>query len=120
MRTAWNPDRVDVAPRSAARLGGQSLLGLLVVIVGAVPFLALLGLVQARRAPLQRLDTGVADGLNATVAASRLSVRILGIASEAGGGATATFVLAVAVVCLLVRRRHRLAAYATVAGVGTR
>jgi len=108
----------DVAPQSAARLGGQSLLGLLAVVVGAVPFLALLGLVQVRWAPLERLDTSVAAGLNTTVADSRLSVRILSIASEAGGGTTASFVLVVAVVCLLVRRRHRLAAYVTVAGVG--
>jgi len=113
-----NSPAADVAPQSAVRLGGWSLLGLLGVVVGAVPFLALLGLVQVRWAPLERLDTGAADGLNATVADSPLSVRILSIVSEAGGGATASFLMAVAVLCLLIRRRHRLAAYVAVAGVG--
>ncbi|WP_298462437.1 phosphatase PAP2 family protein [uncultured Cellulomonas sp.] len=108
----------EVAPHDAASLGGRSLLGLALVVAGAIPFLALLGLVKLRWAPLADLDTGVAQGLNASVAASPLSVRVLSIASEAGGGATASFVMAVAVVCLLMRRRYALAAYVTVAGVG--
>ncbi len=117
MEPQVSPSAEDVA-QSAVRLGGWSLLGLFGVVVGAVPFLALLGLVQVRWAPLERLDTGTADWLNATVADSQLSVRILSIVSEAGGGATASFLMAVAVVCLLIRRRHRLAAYVAVAGVG--
>jgi membrane-associated phospholipid phosphatase len=109
-------------PREAllggGRFGGLAALGLVVVIVGAVPFLTLLALVEASWTPLRRLDIGVAEGLNAWLAASPGWLPPTEIASELGGGATATVVLSLAAVWLLIRRQPRLAAYVVVTGLG--
>ena len=101
-----------------AELGGRSVLGLGALLVGALPFLGLLLLVESRWGPLHRLDTGLADALNAAVSSSPWSVRVLSVLTDAGGGVVATTVLTATVVLLLVRRRFSLAAYVTVAGLG--
>ncbi len=102
----------------AGVFGGLSLVGLVVVVLAAIPFLALAGLVQARWAPLQNLDDAIADGLNQALATSAVAVRVLEIVTELGGGASASYVLVIAVVWLLVRRQRRVAAYLAVTGLG--
>lgn len=102
----------------AGRFGGLSLLGLLAVTLGALPFLTLLALVEQRWPPLEELDVAVAQGLNDLVSPHPLVVRVLEIASEAGGGATAGLVMALAVLWLLIRDQRRLAAYVAVTGLG--
>ena len=114
---AWLDEPQD-AMRGGARFGGLAALGLVGVALGAIPFLALLALVELRWAPLGDLDQAVADGLNAWLAANPGWLRPITIASELGGGATASYVLTLAVVWLLVRRQPRLAAYVGVAGLG--
>ena len=99
------------------RSGARALLGLLAVVAGAVPFLALLLLVLGW-APLQTLDDRVADALNAVVVQSPLLVRVLQVLTDAGGTGTAVYVLVLAAVCLTIRRQRRLAWYVTVAGLG--
>jgi len=85
MRT---PDTTpDVVERhEAGRSFTVGALGLLTLLLGAVPFLATLALVETRRAPLQELDRSVLETLNDALASH---VRILEVASELGGGATA-------------------------------
>ncbi|WP_345216686.1 phosphatase PAP2 family protein [Georgenia halophila] len=102
----------------SGRLGGLSVMGLVVVVVGAVPFLVLLVLVETRWTPLHELDRAVAQGLNDLLAARPGAVRVLQILTEAGGGSTAGFVMAIAVLWLLIRHRRRLAAYMAVTGIG--
>lgn len=102
----------------AGGFGGLALLGLLGVVVGAIPFLGLLALIETRWEPLHQLDLAVADGLNALVAGSPLVVRVLEIVSEAGGGASTGFVMGVAAVWLMIRHQRRLAAYLAVTGAG--
>ena len=102
----------------AGGFGRLTLLGLVGVVLGALPFLALLVLVETRWPPLHGLDVAVADGLNDLVVQSPLAVRTLEILSEAGGGAAASFIMGVAVVWLLVRHQRRLAAYLAVTGLG--
>ncbi len=102
----------------AGRFGGVALLGLLGVVVGAIPFLALLALVEARWEPLRQLDLVVADGLNALVASSPLVIRVLDVVSDAGGGAPAGVFIGLAVVWLMIRQQPRLATYIAVTGVG--
>ncbi|MFH5823461.1 phosphatase PAP2 family protein [Georgenia sp. AZ-5] len=102
----------------AGRFGGLNLVGLVAVVLGALPFLTLLALVEQRWPPLRELDTAVAQGLNDLIAPHPVAVQALGIASEAGGGATAGFIMALAVLWLLIRRQRRLAAYGAVTGIG--
>lgn len=95
-----------------------STLGIVAVVLGAVPFLGLLALLQSEWAPLARLDQGIADRLNAAVTDRPLAVQVLEILSEAGGGATAAYIIGLTAIGLLVRSRRRLAAYVGVTGVG--
>ena len=69
------PRPVDAA--GPGRLELHSALGMGAVLLGAVPFLALLVLVQQRWSPLRSLDEDVADSLNAAVAGSPLAVDVL-------------------------------------------
>lgn len=102
----------------AGLFGGLSALGLVAVVLGAIPFLFLTGLVQTRWEPLQRLDDDVAQGLNDALATAEAQVRTLEVVTEVGGGAPASWFLGIAVVWLLVRRQRRVAAYLAVTGLG--
>lgn len=116
------PDRLEGVERAhgaeVTRVVTLSLLGLVGLMLGALPYLALLGLVTARWAPLYRLDESVAHGLNEVLASQPLHVRVVEIVSELGGGATAGYALALAVVWLVVRREPRRAAYVAATGLG--
>jgi membrane-associated phospholipid phosphatase len=104
--------------KGAQRYGSLAALGLVAVVAGALPFLALLALVQTRWAPLERLDLMVADGLNAWLADNPAWQRPTEVASELGGGATATVVLTIAVFWLLIRAQPRVALFVAVTGLG--
>lgn len=107
-----------VPPPGVGRFTELVTLGLVAVILGAVPFLGLLALLETEWAPLARLDQGIADTLNTAVATRPLAVQVLEILSEAGGGATAGYVIGLTALALLVRGRRRLATYAAVTGAG--
>lgn len=116
--------RVDLDPaagadlRGAGRFGGLSALGLLGVVVGAVPFLSLTALVLLEWEPLARWDEDLSQGLNDSLATEPGAVRVLRIVTELGGGAPAGALMGLAVIWLLVRRHHQLAAYVAVTGLG--
>lgn len=102
----------------ARRFGGRLLLGLVGLVIGAVPFLALLLLVQDSWPPLAGLDGGVAAQLNADVAGRPLVVQTLRLVTDGGGTGTAVYVLVLATAWLLIRRQRRLAVYVAVTGMG--
>ena len=119
-----DPHRPDTAApaetelHDASRFARLSLLGLVALLAGAVPFLALLALMELRWEPLHQLDLAIADGLNALVAAQPLLVRVLEIITEVGGGATAGLVITAAAAWLAIRRHRRLAVYVLVSAIG--
>lgn len=112
---------LDSAPTElpAAEVGGfarRSALGFVAVVVGAL-LLALA--VQLAAEPLLRVDERVAGSLNTVVAPRSWLVTTLEVLTAAGAAATAWVVLATLTAVLLVRRRHRLAVYVAVTGLGT-
>ena len=96
----------------------RSVLGLLVTAAVGLGFGLLLLLVRWRWAPLQRIDRGVADGLNGLVAPHPPVVTALRAVADLGGRPIMMWLVTVAVVLLLIRRRTRLAVYLVVAGLG--
>lgn len=110
------PRAVDAA--GVGRFGVHSALGLAALLLGAVPFLALLVLVQQRWPPLAGLDEDVAGRLNGLVAGSPLAVDLLRVLTDGGGTGTATYVLVLLTAVLLVRHQRRLAAYVAATGLG--
>ena len=104
--------------RGVLRFGVRSLLGLVAVVLGAIPFLLLLVLVVRSWGPLRTLDDEVAAGLNEVVSASPLAVDVLRVVTDLGGTGTAVYVFTLATVCLLLRGQRRLAAWFVVTGVG--
>ncbi|GGK81215.1 phosphatase PAP2 family protein [Mangrovihabitans endophyticus] len=108
-RAGWAPLR---------HFAERSVLGLLAVVAAGLGFGLLLLLVRWHWTPLQDLDTGVADGLNRLVAPRRWAVDTATLVSRAGGRPVMIWLVAFAVMLLLVRRRTRLALYLVVTGVG--
>ncbi len=104
--------------RGIVRFGSRALLGLAALVVGAVPFLTLLLLVQDNWSPLTAFDGDVAAGLNAEVAGRPVVVQVLRGLTQGGGTGTAVYVLVLATAWLLIRRQRRLAAYVAVTGLG--
>ena len=96
----------------------RSALGLLVVLGIGLGFGLLLVLVRARWSPLLSLDRGVAQRLNDLVAPHPAAVDTLTAVSRLGGRPVMLWLVAVATVLLLIRRRVRLAVYLVVTGVG--
>ncbi len=100
------------------RFTGRALLGLVGVLFGAVPFLALLLLVQARWAPLSLLDREASQGLNSIVSTSPVTVEVLSVLTDLGGTGTAVFVHLVLAAFLWIRGQRRLTCYVAASGVG--
>ena len=96
----------------------RSVLGLLAVIAVGLGFGLLLLLVRLRWGPLQSLDRAVADGLNGLIAPHPPVVTVLEAVTDLGGRPVLFWLVSIAVVLLLIRRRTRLAVYAIVTGVG--
>jgi undecaprenyl-diphosphatase len=105
-------------PPGAGRFERRSALGLLALVAGAVPFLALLLLVQQRWVLLRDLDQGVADGLNRLVAPRPAAVDALEALTELGGVLGAAYVLSLTAAFLWIRGRRRLTAYVVTTGLG--
>ena len=96
----------------------RSVLGLLAVIAVGLGFGLLLLLVRLHWGPLQDLDRSVAEGLNRLVAPHPPVVTVLEALTDLGGRPVMMWLVTVAVVLLLIRRRTRLAVYLVVTGVG--
>ncbi|MEV8508342.1 phosphatase PAP2 family protein [Actinoplanes sp. NPDC051475] len=118
----------DQQPRTAAEeparrrpllhFAERSVLGLLVVVALGLGFGALLLLVRSHWGPLDRLDHGVADALNRLVAPHPPVVGALEFVARLGGRPIMMWLVTIAVVALLIRKRIRLAVYLVVTGIG--
>ena len=108
-RAGWAPVR---------HFAERSVLGLLAVVAAGLAFGLLLMLVRFHWGPLQSLDHSVAEGLNHISARHPLVVDIATGISKAGGRMVLIWLVAIAVVLLLFRRRTRLAVYLVITGAG--
>src|SRR3954447_25189096 len=96
----------------------RSLAGLAVVLGAGAGFGVLLMLVRFHVGPLYDADRGVAQAANDLVAPYPPVVTVLEAISRLGGRPVLLWLVTVAMVLLLVRRRTRLALYVVVAGIG--
>ncbi|MET0495600.1 MAG: phosphatase PAP2 family protein [Actinoplanes sp.] len=96
----------------------RSVLGLLAVVAVGLVFGLLLLLVRVQWGPLERLDHGVADSLNRLVAPHPGVVKALQGVAQLGGRTIMFWLVTIAVLAMLIRRRFRLAIYLVVTGVG--
>ncbi|MEV6595742.1 phosphatase PAP2 family protein [Actinoplanes sp. NPDC051346] len=110
--------REPVRGKPLAHFAERSVLGLFVVLALGLGFGILLLLVRGHWGPLQRLDSGVADGLNRLVSTRPAVVDALEFVARAGGRPIMMWLVTIAVVAMLIRRRFRLAIYLVVTGVG--
>ncbi|WP_305782398.1 phosphatase PAP2 family protein [Symbioplanes lichenis] len=108
-RVGWGPVR---------HFTERSLVGLLVVAALGLGFGLLLLLVRFHWGPLQDLDRSIAQGLNDLVAPHPPVVTVLKTIADLGGRTIMIWLVTVAVVLLLIRRRTRLAVYLIVTGAG--
>ncbi|WP_164701612.1 phosphatase PAP2 family protein [Modestobacter sp. KNN46-3] len=105
-------------PEAPGRFGVRAVLGLVALLVGAVPFLALWLLVQESWSPLASLDGEVAADLNEAVSGSPVAVSVLRGVTDLGGTGASVLVTVLATLFLLIRRHRRLAAFVAVTGIG--
>jgi membrane-associated phospholipid phosphatase len=108
-RAGWGPLR---------HFTERSVLGLLAVVAVGLGFGLLLLLVRLHWQPLQRLDQAVAQSLNDWVSPHPPVVTVLKAIAQVGGRTIMIWLVTVAVVLLLIRRRTRLAVYLVVTGIG--
>jgi len=108
-RAGWAPLR---------HFAERSVLGLIAVLAFGLGFGVLLLLVRLNWSPLERLDHGVAEGLNHLVAPHPAVVKALEAVSRLGGWPVLIWLVAIVAALLLIRRRARLALYLVVTGVG--
>jgi undecaprenyl-diphosphatase len=99
-------------------MSGRNLARVAAVGVAALVFAVLVLLVRARWLPLESVDRGLAAGLNEAVAGQRPMVTALEFVTGLGSHAVLMWLVAIATVLLVVRRRFRLAAYLVVTGAG--
>ncbi|MDK3255774.1 phosphatase PAP2 family protein [Blastococcus capsensis] len=115
---------VDTSPEAAestagaGRFGARAALGLVALLIGAVPFLLLMLLVQEEWSPLASLDGEVAADLNAVVSDSPTLVSVLRAVTDLGGNFAAILVFTLTTLFLLVRGQRRLAAFSAATGIG--
>ncbi|MDG4833469.1 phosphatase PAP2 family protein [Solwaraspora sp. WMMD1047] len=81
-------------------------------------FAVLLSLVRTAWAPLQNVDSAVADWFNSAVAGSDIVVVVLRGVTDFGGRGMLTVVLVAATGYLLIRRQPRLAVYVVISSLG--
>ncbi|MGY2075891.1 phosphatase PAP2 family protein [Blastococcus sp. SYSU DS0828] len=106
------------AADGVGRFGVRALLGWAALLVGAVPFLLLLLLVQQEWSPLASLDGEVAADLNAVVSDSPALVRVLQAVTDLGSNAAVILLFTLTTAFLLIRGQRRLAAFVVTTGVG--
>ncbi|MFI7599366.1 phosphatase PAP2 family protein [Actinoplanes sp. NPDC049681] len=107
-----------VRRRPLMHFAERSMLGLLVVVALGLGFGTLLLLVRSHWGPLDRLDHGVADALNRLVAPHPAVVDALEFVARLGGRPIMLWLVVIAAVALLIRKRIRLAVYLVITGIG--
>jgi undecaprenyl-diphosphatase len=103
----------------AAGFRSRELLQVAAVGAGALLFGALLILVRLQWLPLESIDHGMAAALNRAVAGNHPLVLVLGLVTRLGSHGVLIWLVVIATVLLLIRRRYRLAAFLVVAGIGS-
>jgi undecaprenyl-diphosphatase len=106
------------APRWSRRVSGRNLTRVALTGAAGLVFAVLVLLVRARWLPLESVDRGLAAALNEAVAGHHPAVAALGFVTRLGSHAVLMWLVAIATVLLVVRRRFRLVAYLVVTGVG--
>ncbi len=104
--------------RPLEHFAGRSLGGLLAVLAAGTGFGLLLVLVRFNWSPLYAVDHGAAQAFNDIVSRYGKLVTVLQAVTDLGGRPIMMWLVTVAVLGLLIRRRHRLAWYLVVTGVG--
>jgi undecaprenyl-diphosphatase len=107
-----------IAPQWTVRLFGHGLGRVLAVGGAAALFGVLVMLVRAQWLPLESVDHGLAEALNRAVADRHWLVVALSYVSRLGSYGMLGWLVGIASVLLLVRRRYRLAAYLLVTSAG--
>jgi membrane-associated phospholipid phosphatase len=107
-----------VSSRAARHFAERSLLGLAAVVAAGLGFGLMLLLVRFHWGPLHSVDHGAAADLNAYVSARPPVVTVLQAIASVGGRPIMMWLIAVPVVMLAIRGRHRLAGYLVVTGLG--
>src|SRR5947199_7021273 len=102
----------------AAGLRSRELLQVAAVGTGALLFGVLLVLVRLQWVPLESVDHGVAAALNRSVSGHRPVVLALGFVTRLGSHAILIWLIVIAAVLLLIRRRYRLVTFLVVSGAG--
>jgi undecaprenyl-diphosphatase len=105
-------------PQWRGRISGHNLARVALAGAAALVFSVLVLLVRARWLPMESVDRGVANALNEAVAGHRPMVRALEYVTRLGSHAFLGWLVAIATVLLVVRRRFPLAAYVVVTGAG--
>jgi membrane-associated phospholipid phosphatase len=120
LRPAQDVDaaRTGTSARWLSRFTGRAALGLLLVLVLGVPFLALTLLLERQWEPMLQLDGDVALALNEAVSPHPALVSTLLAVTDFGGFEFAGYAMVLATVFLLIRRQRRLAAFVAVTGIG--
>lgn len=90
----------------------------LTALLALLPFVLLLGLVEARWQPLRALDRGVTETVQDLVAAQPAVATIMQTVTYLGDGVTWWVLLSVTTLYLLVRRHRRIALFVAVTGIG--
>ena len=104
--------------RPLTHFAERSVLGLLALVALGLGFGVVLLLVRYNWGPLERVDHGAADGLNRLVSPNPGTVEALQAVSRLGGRPIMMWLVTIATVALLIRKRFRLAAYLVVTGLG--
>ncbi len=100
------------------RIPLRRLAPLLGVSLSALVFAVLLVLVRLRWAPLERVDRGVANRLNAWISGDSPLVTVVKAVTWLGSTGVLWTVITAAAVILLIRGRRRLATYIVITGAG--
>ncbi len=113
------PREMAVQAEARRRFGVRTALLFAGVLVAAVLFGILLLLVRDHSAPVDRLDTSVADHFNSVALAHPGFTGAMKTVSNLGGPLAWWIILAPVAAGLLVRRRFRLAAFVAVTAIGS-
>lgn len=107
-----------VSPRPASRRDLRRLRGVLAVAGASLLFAVLTGFVRLGWVPLLAADNSVARALNGLVAPRPVLVRGLTAITTLGSAGVLSWLVGLALIVLLVRRRYRLAGFLAVASLG--
>jgi undecaprenyl-diphosphatase len=117
-RQAGHEEPVEEPAGDVARFEVRVAVGVVGLLVAAVPFLALVLLVRQEWAPLRELDEGVAAELNEQANASPVFVDVVRVLTDFGGNVFAIYVFLLTAAWFWIRRQRRMASFVATTGIG--